>query len=43
MTVIQNLTNSAYNMAKSMVKGLSFDQISAGMTKYEQKTATFRH
>ena len=40
MTVIQNLTNSAIDAGKRMVMALSFDNIAAGFSKYEQKTAS---
>ena len=38
-TVLHNITNSAYNAATALAKSMSTDQISAGMAKYEQKTA----
>ena len=40
MTVLQRLTNSAIDSGKRMVMALSFDQLAAGMSKYEQKTAS---
>lgn len=40
MTALQNITNSAMEAGKNMLKSLSTDQIEAGWTKYEQKTAS---
>lgn len=40
VTALANITNSAVNAGKRLVKSLSIDQVSAGMTKYEQKTAS---
>lgn len=38
ITAIQNITNKAINAGEALVKSLSIDQITAGFTKYEQKT-----
>ena len=38
-TALVNLTNSAVNAGKRMAMSLSVDQITAGWSKYEQKTA----
>lgn len=40
VTALANITNSALNAGKNLVKSLSIDQITAGMSKYEQKTAS---
>ena len=40
VTALANITNSAVNAGKNLVKSLSIDQITAGMSKYEQKTAS---
>ena len=40
ITALSNITNSAINAGKQLVKSLSVDQITAGWTKYEQKTAS---
>jgi len=40
ITVLQNITNSAIEAGKQMIKSLSTDQITAGWGKYEQKTAS---
>lgn len=40
ITAIQNITNSAVNAGKRLVKSLSLDQITAGWTKYTQKTSS---
>ena len=40
ITAITNLTNSAVEMGKRLLKSLSVDQISAGWSKYAQKTAS---
>ena len=41
-TVLHNITNAAYNTATSLAKSLSVNQLTAGMTKYEQKTANIQ-
>lgn len=41
-TVIQNLTNRLTNMAIATGKSLTIDQITAGMSKYEQKMNAVR-
>ena len=40
VTALTNITNSAVNAGKQLVKSLSIDQITAGMQKYEQKTSS---
>ena len=40
ITAIQNITNSAVNAGKRLVKSLSIDQITAGWSKYTQKTSS---
>jgi len=40
VTAIQNITNSVVNASKRMISSLTTDQLSAGMTKYEQKIAS---
>ena len=40
VTALANITNSAVNAGKNLVKSLSIDQVTAGMSKYEQKTAS---
>ena len=40
VTALANITNSAVNAGKELVKSLSVDQITAGWSKYEQKTAS---
>ena len=40
ITALANITNSAVNAGKSLVKSLTLDQITAGWNKYEQKTAS---
>lgn len=40
VTALANITNSAVNAGKRLVKSLSIDQVTAGMSKYEQKTAS---
>lgn len=40
ITAIQNITNKAINAGEALVKSLSIDQITAGFTKYEQKTTS---
>lgn len=40
ITAIQNITNSAVNAGKRLAKSLSLDQITAGWTKYTQKTSS---
>lgn len=39
-TALANITNSAINAGKNLIKSLSIDQITAGWSKYEQKTAS---
>ena len=39
ITALQNITNSAINVGKQLVRSLSFDQITAGYSKYEQETS----
>ena len=39
VTALANITNSAVNAGKQLVKSLSIDQLTAGWSKYEQKTA----
>lgn len=39
VTALANITNSAINAGKQMVKSLSMDQITAGYSKYEQETS----
>lgn len=39
VTALQNITNSALNTSKALLKSLTTDQITAGFSKYEQKTA----
>ena len=39
ITALANITNSAVNAGKQLVKSLSVDQLTAGWNKYEQKTA----
>ena len=39
-TALANITNSAVNAGKNLVKSLSVDQITEGWTKYEQKSAS---
>ena len=38
--VLRNITNSAMNTGKQLVKSLSIDQITAGWGKYDEKTAS---
>lgn len=38
VTALANITNSAVNAGKNLVKSLSVDQITAGFSKYEEKT-----
>ena len=38
VTALTNITNSAINMGKQMLASLTIDQVTAGMTKYEEKT-----
>lgn len=38
LRVLQNLTDSAYRMGKNFIKSVSVDQISAGWSKYGEKT-----
>lgn len=40
VTALANITNSAVNAGKNLVKSLSVDQITAGWNKYGQKTAS---
>ena len=40
VTALANITNSAVNAGKNMVKSLSVDQITSGWNKYGQKTAS---
>lgn len=40
ITALAKITSGAIDAGKALVKSLTFDQISAGMTKYEQKTAS---
>jgi len=40
VTALANITNSAINTGKQLVKSLTIDQVTAGWTKYEQKTAS---
>lgn len=39
-TVLQNITNSAINTGKQMLKSLTIDPIISGYSKYEEKTAS---
>lgn len=38
VTALQNITNKAIDTGERLIKSLSIDQITSGMTKYEQKT-----
>lgn len=40
ITALQRMTNAAITLGTNMVKSLSVDQITAGWTKYEQKTGS---
>lgn len=40
VTVLANLANSAVNCGKQIVKSIAVDQITAGFSKYEKKTAS---
>lgn len=40
VTALANITNSAVNAGKNLVKSLSVDQIASGWNKYGQKTAS---
>jgi len=40
ITAIANITNSAVNAGKRLVKSLSIDQVAAGWNKYEKKTSS---
>ena len=40
ITVLQNLTNRAVDLGIQLAKSLSIDQITAGWSKYEQKTSS---
>lgn len=40
VTALANITNSAINTGKQLIKSLTIDQVTAGWTKYEQKTAS---
>ena len=39
-TVLSNIANSAVNVGKNLVSSLSIDQITAGWSKYDQKTSS---
>ena len=40
VTALANITNSAINTGKQLVKSLTIDQVTAGWGKYEEKTAS---
>ena len=40
MTALSNITNSAIESSKKIISSLSFDQISAGWAKYNDKTSS---
>lgn len=40
ITALANITNSAINAGKNLVSSLTIDQVTAGWSKYEQKTAS---
>ena len=40
VTALANITNSAVNTGKRIVSALTIDQVTAGWSKYEQKTAS---
>ena len=40
ITALSNITNSAINAGKRLIASLSIDQITAGWSKFEQKTAS---
>lgn len=40
ITALQNITNQVINTGKQLVNSLTMDQVTAGWTKYEQKTAS---
>ena len=40
VTALANITNSAVNAGKQMLSSLTIDQITAGWSKYEEKTAS---
>lgn len=40
VTALANITNSAVNAGKRLVSALTIDQVTAGWSKYEQKTAS---
>lgn len=40
VTALANITNSAVNAGKRLVSSLTIDQVAAGWSKYEQKTAS---
>lgn len=40
VTALSNITNKVVNLGEKMVKSLTIDNISAGWSKYEQKTAS---
>ena len=40
ITALANITNSAVNTGKRLVSALTIDQVTAGWSKYEQKTAS---
>ncbi len=42
ITALANITNSAVNTGKQLLKSLSVDQLTAGWTKYEQKTSSIQ-
>ena len=40
LTALSNITNSALNAGKRLITSLSTDQLTAGWTKYEEKTSS---
>lgn len=40
VTALANITNTAVNAGKSLIKSLTIDQVTSGWSKYEQKTAS---
>ena len=40
VTALANITNSAVNAGKRLISSLTIDQVTAGWSKYEQKTAS---
>ena len=40
ITALSNITNSAINAGKKLISSLTIDQVTAGWSKYEQKTAS---